>query len=153
MKTSKEVPFPPDLEASHGKAWELDHDPKSAVVSSWVVLCPWAHPLWAFHVVSMVSLADIEGLPPAKINEPGMTHEILVMAVNPDWQMKDKKHLPDYLQPMNYVGQIKCDSDAEAEKRAELAVQEIIEGKLNPDSDGIQQWIARFGNNSLKKNY
>ena len=151
MKTPSEVPFPPDLNASHGQAWKLERDDASAVVSSYIVFAPWAHPLWSFYVVSMITLSDKPGVEPAILNEPGMTHEICVMAVDPTWQMTTKKELPRYLLPINFAAQMKYDSDEDADTRLELAVQEIIEGKLNPDTDAISQWVSRFGGNCLIK--
>jgi hypothetical protein len=118
-------------------------------VGSWYVHAPFSHPLWPCVVVIGLSLRDVPGWPPAKINLDGATHEVMVYALDPKQSIRLDRP-PAYLTPCNFAGQFTADSDDAAAQRIELAVRDICAGELNPDSDGRHQWAARFSRSNFK---
>jgi hypothetical protein len=152
----------PTLAGAHGSAWLIDRDtamqrlgrqgdPRCSVsLKSWVVQAPWAHPLWSCYAVLCVALRDVPGVPAAKINLPGATHEVLLYALDPDHTPAvDEKPRP--LIPVNFAGQFIEPSDEAADARIERAVQDVIDGKLNPDTDFRSQWVERFSASNVIK--
>lgn len=153
----------PTLQGRLGKAWLVDmveanrrrgfadNDPKvSVTLPGWVVSAPYAHPVWSHYWISCISLRDVPGLPPAKINLAGATHEVFVFALNPRKEVMVNEY-PDPLMPANFIGQFVEESDASASARVQQAVQDVIDGTLNPDTDFLWMWVKRFSGSNLKK--
>ena len=138
----------PDFIRPHGMAWKMDIDAISkkagnkphSTLASWVVSAPWAHPMWHSYHITCIHLRPIPGFGPAKIYLAGATHEIHVLAIDPAWSL-DVTEWPPVLYPLNFAGQFKAVDDDAAAARIFLTVVEIADGKLNPDTDAIQQWV------------
>lgn len=157
----------PDLEASAGMAWRLDLErgreiagpnPNDSTVAVWLVYAPASHPLWPCVLLSTIHLRTVEGMTEAPVfYRPDATHEIAVLALEPDQDfaatIDGKVWTIRTLSPANYVGQFVAADDAAAAHRLEETVREIVEGRLNPDSDGFSQWVARFGDHAIKLAY
>lgn len=143
----------PELEGTHGKAWRIilykegeSAPPKQAIVD-WLVEVPEAHPFWHSYWLALFQLADLDG---AVIYLPGATHELVVHALDP--MIPRRIHgIPKHLEPPNFCAQIISESDFDAEARITESVREMINGTLNPDTDFMQQWIERYGDNMVKK--
>lgn len=154
----------PDFESLYGKAWKCDTAEgrrlrgtsveSDATLVHWVIYAPWAHPMWGFYSLVIVHLRPMPGKEP-KIHLPGATHEMWLVALNPE---KDVEKLVDtgiveghWLSPMNFAAQLIEPSDESALARIELAVRDICEARLSPDTDYRHQWIRRFGGNMIKR--
>lgn len=142
------ITVPPDLLGPFGKAWVYDRPnapPIPASLRVWVVEAAWAHPVWHSYLIGVCHLRPLEGCPPAVINLPGATHEVTVMALDPDHPIPHKRPGPlCYLTPLNFAGQWIATDDAAAMAKVEGCVRDILAHNLSPDTDYIQHWIARF---------
>jgi hypothetical protein len=149
----------PDLTGPNGRAWKSDiaavarrypgGPPHELTVVSWVVEARWAHPLWHSYFLCAISLREVPGWPPAQINLAGATHEVMLYALDPN----HKRALNDrhrYLQPSNFHGQWKAESDEAAAAFIEETVKLILNGQLSPDTDFRRDWIARFSDSNMK---
>lgn len=148
----------PDING-FGRAWRWEasraaKDDKAGL-AQWIVNAAWAHPIWPNYCVTVIHLRDLPGQEkPANINLPGATHEVMVIALNPE-------HVPSlepdaglkYLTPLNFRGQFVAESDEAAVARVQKDVEDICAGLLNPDTDGTQQWVARYGDHCFKKEF
>jgi hypothetical protein len=161
----------PTLAGDMGTAWLYDLDgmyakaaareqpmpPRQLGLPSWLVYAPWAHPIWHSYCLMVISLAEVEGFPPAHINRPGEnpTHELFLAALDPGMPSNPRARYAldepaPMMRPLNFAAQFKEGSDAKCSARIRAAVEDIIRGRLNPDTDGMQQWIGRFGGSSVK---
>ena len=145
-----------------GRAWRIDIDKvvkhigsadSHAMIAWWIIEAPWAHPIW--HSYSM-TLAHLRRF--AVIHVPGATHEMLLCALDPKGDRAKllelgyghkESCLP--LLPANFGAQLVEATDDEAIQKCEDAVKDVCDGKLNPDTDFIKQWIARFGGGMVRK--
>lgn len=153
----------PDHVGTHGRAWRFNlksildaqrakhgtAPPMELNTCAWAVYAPFSHPMWPCVAVACISLRDVPGWPSATINLPGATHEVMVMALDPDKPVCVDQQ-PSYLRPTNFAGQFIASSDDEARERIEQAVRDICAGTLNPDSDGRHQWAERFSRSNFK---
>jgi hypothetical protein len=156
----------PDYVGAHGKAWRFDLDavhracvrdgaapPRELQVCGWAAHAPYSHPIWPCVMVCCISLRDAPGWPPAVVNMPGATHEVMVIALDPahEVQLDDR---PRYLSPLNFfTGQFIAASDDEARERVDQAVRDICDGTLNPDSDNRRAWGERFSRSNIKPGF
>lgn len=159
MTTSPMLPQQqPDMVDAHGRAWRLDlatiaakrpnGPPPELTVAGWIVHAPWAHPVWHSYLVAAISLRKIDGWPAAKINLDGATHEVLVLALDPDVPLAIDQN-PRPLMPANFMGQFIEPDDAAAAARIERTVADICRGALSPDTDFVRHWIHRFSASNL----
>jgi hypothetical protein len=153
---------PPDLNGHRGCAWRLDvpaiarrkpdAPPAELTVAGWIVYAPYAHPAWHSYMIAGVSLRVHPNWQPPHIRKPGATHEILVVALNPEHPTAINDH-PRILTPLNFVAQLIETDDQAAAARIEATVQDVIDGVLNPDTDYIRHWIHRFGDDGIKPEF
>ncbi|MBN9568729.1 MAG: hypothetical protein J0H79_14105 [Alphaproteobacteria bacterium] len=160
------VSLPPEISGPHGRAWEADLvalrrkfnlDPTTdASLAGWVIEAPWAHPVWHSYIIGLVHLRPLSGMPAAVINLPGATHQFWLWAANPERSreqfLRGDAELP-VLTPVNFSAQLLCADDESAMKTIKFAIGEICAGRLNPDTDALDQWITMFGNNMLKAEF
>ncbi|MDX5570923.1 hypothetical protein PYK79_57100, partial [Streptomyces sp. ID05-04B] len=108
-----------------------------AGLDSWILTGPRWHPVWYQYNLGIVSLADTPGLPPAKLHRPGVTHELTVVALNPDHGPYDARRLPDghlqFLTPVNIVEQFTA-TDQEARELAFQCARAVVDGLLWPET-------------------
>lgn len=148
----------PHITGPYGQAWRYDFDAfrkarnitkPDAGVMSWLVRAPWANIMWHSYVLHLIHLRQLPGMPPPKIYLLDATHEMMLFALDPKWELSTLEY-PRHLSPINFAAQFIEPSDAAAQERCEKCVLEIVNGKLSPDTDFIQHWRARFNASMLK---
>lgn len=132
--------------ASRSSRVERDGAPFNA---AWAVDAPWAHPAWSQYAVALYDLTTpYQGVTP-HLARPGMTHEVMIWAVNPDkpipasWpaNMDDR---PGLLDPANYGYQFAAASHDAAFARIQALVDQIDQKLLSPDTDFRSVWDGIF---------
>lgn len=134
-----------------GTAVRLGIDPRldgaNTTVTWWLLTGDW-HPIWPQFVISVVTLADQPGRPPAKLHFPGATHELVVMALNPG--EPPVRHSPltltsggiravgGWLEPVDVVHQFTA-TDAEMTQLADLCAWGCVVGGLTPSTDDARE--------------
>lgn len=159
------VSIEPTLAGEKGKAWLCNIDVGHAIkgispdsdacICHWVIEAPWAHPAWHSYSIFCQHLRPLPGYDiPVHVHLEGATHEMIVFALDPN---KDRESLIKtgivegrWLESANFAAQIIATDDEAAKVRIQSAVQEIIDGKLSPDTDFRAMWIERFGGNMVK---
>jgi hypothetical protein len=142
-----------------GMAWKVDIPevakkfpegaPADLTVCAFYVNAAYAHPVWPNYYIGCVKLKHVDGFPDAVIHLEGATHEIFVIALDPDVEM-EIDGAPAMLTPINFAGQFIATNE-EAYSRTEQAVRDVIDGRLSPDTDFMSQWIARFSDSNVRK--
>lgn len=153
----------PTLVGAHGRAWLVDQAALFALnpggqrdgqVSNWVVEASWAHPIWHSYWVALVHLRPFPGMKGGtRIYLEGATHELWIYALSPEVPRNDfveARSGPAFMTPKNFAAQLLCGDDGDAFAKAEQGVRHIIEGRMNPDTDGTASMAAYFGDNMLK---
>lgn len=125
--------------------------PDEIYTKAWWVDAPWAHPFWQSYCIFLSDLYRPSSIGPKEATKyaEGVTHEVVVYALDPDdtnyrvWPDGDGK-MPRVLTPPNYIYQFYAASDEAAKARIETIVQNIANGQINPDTDAIRQWEHLF---------
>ena len=154
------INIPPTLDSPQGRAWELPPPPvfTTTWLRCWIIERPDAHPAWHSYMIALYALRDVEGATPAVRYAPGVTHEFMLLAIDPE---ADRQLIVDgcnpggetwqWLTPPNFGAQFTADGDdAAVSMIREQAVRPVVDGDLNPDVDGRADWIARFGSSLIK---
>lgn len=126
----------------HGQAEPIPFDtsdPKSAeTLCWWLITSPGWHPLWSQFSLWVARLRDdVPGFPAPYRQFLGATHELIVVAVNPENGfysadgISESKRLP-HLTPVNICQQHEA-TDAEMVEVAALVCRAIVYGRLNPE--------------------
>jgi hypothetical protein len=146
-----------------GRAWLADLDAgrrqqgirteDDATLVHWIIEAPWAHPCW--HSYSLFLLHLRKRADGREFYIQDATHELWLYALNPDHDRNDLivtglVEMGDWLTPANFAVQFTEISDELARERVRRAVQDVCDGKLNPDADFRWQWAALFGDNMRK---
>jgi hypothetical protein len=130
-------------------------------VCSWLLTAPHAHPLWAQYHLGTVRLRDLEGWPPPRRQFPGATHELTVVALNPEygpytaenmrrfWDGEMAGRMP-YLTPVNIAHQIEA-SDEEARMLALYSAWGVTAGAVWPETADAPQRIRAEWDSVLVK--
>lgn len=111
------------------------------------------HPMWNQWIASCITLKDFEGEEKAIKQTPDKTHEISVLAINPDSPIKPDIGDGDViitLSPPDQVIQITAASDEEAKEKLDMAIELIKVAKLSPDSDYRSLWEQVIGGKTFK---
>ena len=134
-----------DIDANGIKIWETKwetDDPQITALSQYLVESKRFHPHWSQWVVTAISLADVPGVPPANKDTPDMTHEILIISVNPDVYL-DPDVVPTeqwMMAPVDLVKQVSLPSDDEAKYVLKRIINQIASGRMSPDQDYRNAW-------------
>jgi hypothetical protein len=133
---SEIVPIPPE-------ARNAEHN-----ISAWLLFAPSAHPMWSFHLMYAVDLKPHVGFS-ANLAFPEATHEIGVLALNPESQpytVEDLQRIVSaelgsipYLEPPDAVVQVSA-TDEQVRLLAIYAARAVAHGQLVPDSDYASSW-------------
>lgn len=130
----------PDLSGPAARAWKSPHGEEGAGRGAWVVHAPGSHPLWPWHAISAVHLRPVEGMPPPNLRFPGASHEVLVLALNPDHYPPDPDGYLRWLMPPDVAAQVMGLTDDQARQLVELCAKAVCQGLLVPDSDHRAAW-------------
>lgn len=160
---------PPTMTSTMGlsRAWEVDFskvvwsrsgrnptpEQLEAQVCAWLILAPYAHPIWHSYMLACYSLVPLPGQPDAHIYVPGATHEMLLMVLDPAVQERYDLRTPlgQYvLTPCNFAAQFIARDKESAASLIRDTVRDVVDMRLNPDTDYLQHWIARFGAGMIK---
>lgn len=153
----------PDIFGVHGRAWGVDMEKyrrlfpdgePDATLGVWVVEAPWAHPIWHSYVLILIHLRPLPVLGAPHINLEGATHEFWVYAANPEaprepFILGDSGDIP-ILHPMNFGAQMIQPNDAAADFVMKATIQDIVDGKLSPDTDYFNVWVSCFGSSLVR---
>lgn len=143
----------------YGRALQLEiptdtPEPHTAI-DHWLITCPTVHPAWTQWYLAVISLADAPGLPPAELKFVGATHQLFLVALNPDHgpytrdkaaqMMRNGDGLP-MLQPVNLIEQYQA-TDAEMRQVCQLMCRAIVQGLASVEPPlGYEsfrdQWLA-----------
>ena len=103
------------------------------------------HPFWSWYYVAIIHLRPIEGCRPPYIAFPEATHEIQIVAMNPEAPLSDvddwgKPEQPvNWLLPLELEHQFVVRDDEQAELLGQLVVEAICRGN-SPDQDHRAYW-------------
>lgn len=138
----------PTREGRAGRAWRIDHPDEvrranPAGVGTWLVHAPGSHPQWPWKLALCVSLAELPGVDAPKLARPGMTHEFLLLAVNPEAMKNPLDHIEElaggtpvpHLTPFETVHQVALRHDVDARRVLDSIVRAFVDGLLVPDQD------------------
>lgn len=138
-----DIPVRTDYEGPYGKMEFIDHDTtnplNAAGVCCYLITAPAYHPVWSQYMLGVVDLKDHDGLPDPKLHFDGATHELMVVALNPDYRQDKasmlhhaKEGTLPFLLPVNIAHQFTA-SDEEMEAMAWLCGNAITEGRMDPE--------------------
>ncbi|SRR6266568_118144 len=144
----------PDFSGEKGRAWDLSglrregiDITKTAALGGWLIEAIEAHPLWNYHLATLIHLRDIPGVPPANKKRPGATHQFVMLALNPDTENQIDLEDASTLHPLrdpDVVDELVIPHDERAIEVVKLAVQNCVDGVLIPDSDYRAEWVNFF---------
>jgi len=136
----------PTFRGPNGVAWEVplpEHETSHAQLCQWLIFAPGAHPLWRYHVIVVVHLREMNGQQ-AKLAFPGASHELMVLAVDPDAEDTIEPEEPEtqvpWLMPPDAVVQFIVANDEQARRVARFAAEACTRGLIVPDSDHLRSW-------------
>lgn len=138
---------PPDLAGPYGHAWDLldqqraacpVQNPDDATLSWWIFhAVPTQHPAWEWYTISTVHLRNIEGQTrPPDLHFPAATHELLVLALNPEHLPVVAGRLPPWLEPPNACVQFPCAEDTNAISVTTDIATALCSGQLYVEEPG-----------------
>lgn len=118
---------------------ERERPAMQASLVSWFLHMPGSHPFWSCYLLSLVHLREIEGAPPAFKRYPDATHEIHVIALNPEKSPKpDDMTTWQCLTPINVVEQFEAKSDDDAVLMLEQLARACVDGLLYVEPQGVR---------------
>lgn len=133
--------------------------PRAAqTVDHWLITAPAYHPAWSQYTLAVVRLDDLPGWPPPVRQFDGATHEVIVVALDPEHGPYDVDKMAGYavtadlpfLTPVNIAHQFTAD-DAEMRELASLAAWAVVHGALNPETADAPERIRGQWLTSLVK--
>ena len=118
-----------------------------ATLDAWIITADHWHPAWSQYLLCLISLADVEGAPPAKKRTPDVTHELLVVVLNPDHGPYDASTVRPgglhHLTPVNIAEQFTA-TDDQARRIATLSVRAVVDGRLTPETGDAPRLIRAW---------
>ncbi|MEU2992568.1 hypothetical protein ABZ772_19770 [Streptomyces griseoincarnatus] len=129
-------------------------DSAPAGVDGWIITAPHA-PLWSQYMLDVISLADFRGIPQATKRFPDATHELHVVALDPDRGPYDATtvgppgSLP-FLTPVNIAEQI-ITTDDQARRLAQLCAKAVVDGVLTPETADAPDRIRTQWRTSIRQ--
>lgn len=102
-----------------------------ATVAMWFLTCPGQSPLWEHYMMYMIHLRPIWGVAPAIVRVPRATHEVMLLALDPERHPSPTNNETwAWLRPINVQEQIQLPDDDAARALAEQAAEAIVNGIL-----------------------
>lgn len=104
---------------------------QTATLSTWFFDCPGQSPFWDNYLLSIIHLRPIEGVKPADIRVPGATHEVLLLALDPNKKPQATKLKSwSWLLPMNLCEQVELPDDKAAVVLLAQVAGAVVDGRL-----------------------
>lgn len=117
---------------------------QEATLAYWFLDCPGQAVAWNNYGLAVIHLRPIEGVRPAIVRVPGATHEVMLVALNPEknptlndpasWQI---------LTPINLMEQVQLPDDESAVDLLRDAAQAVVDGILwaePPLAGQVEPW-------------
>lgn len=151
---------PDQLAGPHGTAVRIPrthYTDKPAILDAFIITAPGWHPLWSQYLLALITLADLAdlpGTPPAVLDHPDNTHQIITMAMDPDRGPYTLDHAAQrrlsYLRPGNIGAQFTA-TDQQALELLPLCAQAVISGHLNPETSDAPDRIRATWAQSIQQ--
>jgi hypothetical protein len=111
----------------------------------WFLHLPEAHPVWPRYVLSCVHLQHVDGLPDPFLSSPEMTHELMLLALDPEAKPTPSDTSTwSPLTPPNFAFQFKVESNEQAALLTELMARSLVDRRLPAELDdylgGMAAW-------------
>lgn len=117
-------------------------------VAGWFLQCPGQSPAWQHYGLAIMHLRPIEGVKPAIIIRLGATHEVMLVAYDPEQRPNpEDPRTWSPLRPFNFVGQLTLPSDGEAKKIIGILAKAVADGFLwaePPLSGQSEPWESQL---------
>jgi hypothetical protein len=123
-------------------------------LDAWIITAPVWHPFWSQYMLAIITLADVPGMPPADKERPDVTHQLLVMTLDPTDGPYDAATVGGadtlhFLMPGNVGEQFTADSDDQARQLAALCVRGVVDGLLPPETADAPDTIRALWRSSI----
>lgn len=116
---------------------EPDQPDWQATLGLWFLTCPGQSPGWENYVLSVIHLRPIDGVPPAHIRVAGATHEVMVVAIDPEYSpVPTDPSSWHFLWPLNVEEQVHLPNDQAAKQLIEDSARAVTIGVL-PAEPGL----------------
>lgn len=106
-------------------------------LDGWIITAPLWHPLWSQYLLAVITLADLPGIPAAQKDRPDVTHQVIVMTLDPEHGPYDARRVRErdlrLLTPGN-IGEQFTATDEQARHLAPLCVRAVVDGHLSPET-------------------
>lgn len=152
------------IEGAWGRAEELlivDSPAYAATVQHWLITAPHFHPAWSQYSMAVVRLEDLPGFPPAVKQTEDMTHELTVVALNPEHGMQTRstmgryadesspffKQLP-FLLPVNIAAQVQA-TDKQAADLLPFIAKAVVVGGVTPETSDAPEIVRLYWQDML----
>ena len=124
-----------------------------AALDSWIITAPCWHPHWTQYALALVSLTHIPDVPQTQLHRPGMTHEINVVALDPEHGPYDAHTLSpgrlQYLLPVNIAEQFTT-TDETARDLTQQCAQAVVHGALCPETADAPDRIRTYWRQAIR---
>lgn len=126
------------------------HHSAATTTCCWVIDSPHFSPAWNQWALNVITLATVDDRGPAALQFQGATHEMLLLALNPEKGRFDQAALDapgggfHHLLPVNYCDQFEA-SDTEMLALAAWMVWGMVNGHLQVEPNGAydrESWLA-----------
>lgn len=135
-------PITSPIVGRYGRADLVPFDPNhpraAETVTIWLIDAPGWTPAWSKYHLCAVRLRDnVPGMPAPRRHFDGATHEIVLMALNPDFpvtveQLGDPDYQLQWLEPVNLVHQVEA-TDAEIVDLVGAMARGIVREGMAPE--------------------
>lgn len=152
------IPPTGPIQGVMGRARPVDADdggePHAGIGPVWLIDAPIWHPAWSQYAIVAVHLHDREGVEPAVLQRPGVTHEVLCVTVHPDHPIAaDVSSLRPgelhWLTPVNVAEQVTVDRDQDVVELIALLAAGVVHGVLEPEATNGAERIRAAWRNSI----
>jgi hypothetical protein len=125
--------------------WRRQGHGENHILYSYLIQHPTAHAFWSYWVMYVMHLRPMSDLKDAEKTHPDNTHEITIMALNPDKYQGDPDPTQEFypvLTPIDVCCQFHVDSDADAVRIADHCIKAMLalSPGATPDSDSQKVW-------------
>ncbi|OQQ16105.1 hypothetical protein B0675_02130 [Streptomyces sp. M41(2017)] len=147
----------PELTGPAGSAFRVpDIAENPAVLEQWIITARDWHPIWYQYLLALISLADMPDMPPANRHRKGVTHELVVFALDPeDGPLRpetfvDRRPTEFVLTPANVVEQVTT-TDDQARHLTRLCANAVVHGRLIPETGDSPDHIRAMWRTSISQ--